>query len=217
MNDPHNSSVLAASTIESRAATGIVYATRGGGRVIIRLASPAEYDELGEFCEAAYANDYTLSDSYRGTIRNVAGRAATSMVWVARNCVPGKDGTEDGAQGEIVASVTTPHPGANISDLGRPGELDFRLLAVSPDARGRGLGELLTRFVIALAEERGNERVVLNSGVLMTGAHRLYEKIGFTRALERESDIVGDNGVVIHILAFTYDITGDASAIELIA
>jgi len=94
--------------------------------------------------------------------------------------------------------VATPRPGEFISELGQPGELDFRLLAVAPGARGRGFGALLTRHVIGLARERALDRVVMNSGDMMIGAHRLYEKLGFSRIPERDLTVVdGEQTIVI--------------------
>ncbi|WGD37103.1 GNAT family N-acetyltransferase [Lysinibacter sp. HNR] len=170
---------------------------RDGSPLTLRLVRPDEYEKLADFCEEAYAHDYPIGDEYRQVIRGVAARAQTSLVWVA----------ERSETGEIVASVTTPHPGKNISELGRPGELDLRLLAVSPRTRGEGIGELLTRFVIDLARERGDSRVVLNSGATMLGAHRLYEKIGFTRVRERETEFLNGEGELIYLLVYSYDLS----------
>ncbi|WP_159607584.1 GNAT family N-acetyltransferase, partial [Agromyces humi] len=84
-------------------------------------------------------------------------------------------------------------------------ELDFRLLAVDPSARGRGVGALLTRHVIELARLRGLDRVVMNSGPQMVGAHALYAKLGFSRLHDREREIV-DGGRTFRLLAFTIDV-----------
>lgn len=91
----------------------------------------------------------------------------------------------------------------DISD-GYRRELDFRLLAVAPSARRRGIGRLLTEHVIALAAERGAVRVVMNSGPDMTGAHQLYYSMGFARLTERETRIV--DGHTRPLLAFGYEV-----------
>jgi len=116
-------------------------------------------------------------------------------VWVA----------EDIATGAILGTVATPRPGGWISELGKTGELDFRLLAVAPAARGRGIGELLTRHVLTLARERGLGRVVMNSGPEMLGAHRLYDRMGFTRLPDRYVTFTSSNGPVT-LLTFAYDL-----------
>jgi len=164
--------------------------TRTGVRV--RLVAPHEYDEVSRLSVAAYAHDYELSDDYRASIADVASRAREHEVWVA----------EDLTDGSILATVATPRPGGHLSPLGAEGEVDFRLLAVDPAARGRGIGELLTRHVIELARQRGADRVVMNSGPRMLAAHRLYHRLGFVRLHERETHVV-EGGV---LLAFGYEL-----------
>ncbi|MFC4222782.1 GNAT family N-acetyltransferase [Lysinibacter cavernae] len=172
------------------------YPLRDGGSVFIRIAQAHEYDALADLSEAAYEHDYDLPAGYRADIRATAERGTEHQLWVA----------EDASTGQLLGTVTTPADGDNMSQLGQPGELDFRLLAVAPVARGRGLGEVLTTFVCDLAVARGNDRVVLNSGPEMVGAHRLYTKLGFERVIHREQDLVTDDGVVIRPLAFAREL-----------
>jgi ribosomal protein S18 acetylase RimI-like enzyme len=161
--------------------------------VLIRLAEPGEYEAIAELSDAAYSHDYKISDHYRDNLRDVAARAAEHEVWVA----------VDRHSGQLLGTVVTPRPGGHLSELGRDGELEFRLLAVAPSARRRGIGRLLVEHVIALAAERGASRVVMNSGPDMTGAHRLYDSMGFTRLTERETRTVP--GHTQPLLAFGYD------------
>ncbi|MBX2868397.1 MAG: GNAT family N-acetyltransferase [Acidiferrobacterales bacterium] len=58
----------------------------------------------------------------------------------------------------------------------------FRLLAVDPSARGRGIGKLLTVECIAKARQRGHAKVVIHTTEAMQTAWRMYEKVGFRRA-----------------------------------
>jgi GNAT superfamily N-acetyltransferase len=167
--------------------------------VLIRLAAPGEYEEIAELSEAAYSHDYEISDAYRQSLRDVAARAAKHEVWVA----------VDRSTGQLLGTAVTPRPGGHVSELGRSGELDFRLLAVAPSARRRGIGRLLVEHIIALAAERGATRVVMNSGPHMTGAHQLYYSMGFTRLTERETRTV--EGHTRPLLAFGYKV-GDAKA-----
>ncbi|MET0976292.1 MAG: GNAT family N-acetyltransferase [Leifsonia sp.] len=179
--------------------------------VVVRLARPDEYEAVGALTERAYTLDYDLTDGYRSSFRQVAERAAEHQVWVA----------EDATGHELLGAVVTPRRGRSISPLARPGELDFRLLAVDPPARGRGIGALLTRHVLVLARLRGLDDVVMNSGEQMIGAHRLYEKLGFTRMPERESAI-RDGDRTIRLFAFTIPVgraradatLGDASTAQ---
>jgi len=166
--------------------------------VLIRLAVPDEFEAVGELREAAYSHDYEISDNYRATLRDLAPGRAEQEVWVA----------VDRHIGQLLGTVTVPRPGGHISPLGQDGELDFRLLAVAPAARRRGIGRLLVEHVIALAAERGATRVVMNSGPQMTGAHQLYYAVGFTRLTERETRTV--EGHSRPLLAFGYEV-GDGT------
>jgi ribosomal protein S18 acetylase RimI-like enzyme len=168
--------------------------------ILIRLAAPDEHEEIGELGVAAYSRDYDISDQYRQSLRDVAARAAQHEVWVA----------VDRDTGQLLGSVVTPKPGGHVSELGQDGELDFRLLAVSPAARRRGIGRLLVEHIIALAAERGATRVVMNSGPHMIGAHRLYYSMGFTRLPERETRTV--EGYTEPLLAFGYEVGESGSA-----
>ncbi|MGI9823732.1 GNAT family N-acetyltransferase [Agromyces sp. Marseille-Q5079] len=163
--------------------------------LVIRLVRDDELDAVAALSLRAYEIAYDLSDGYRASIAEVAPRARDHQVWVAA----------DRTTGELLGSVATPRRGGTISPLAQPGELDFRLLAVDPPARGRGVGEALTRLVIELARLRGLDRVVMNSGEQMTGAHRLYGRLGFSRLGEREHDIV-DGDRRIRLFAFTIDV-----------
>ena len=110
------------------------------------------------------------------------------------------------ADDTILGTVWVAAEGRPLSEVAQPGETDFRQLAVAPSARGRGIGEALTRKVIALAAERGSHRVVMNSGPQMTGAHALYAKMGFRRLPDREGRWEVEPGRWIELLAFGLDI-----------
>jgi GNAT superfamily N-acetyltransferase len=163
--------------------------------VLVRLASPDEYEAVGNLREGAYLHDYELPDRYRETLRDAAPRDGHE-VWVA----------VDRHTGRLLGTVVTPGPGGHISELGRAGELDFRLLAVAPAARRRGIGRLLVEHVIALAAERGDKSVVMNSGPQMYGAHQLYYSMGFTRLADRETRTVPGHSQPL--FAFGYDVAG---------
>jgi len=170
--------------------------------VVVRLVRDDEVDAVAAVSLRAYEHDYDVSDGYRASILAVGERAREHQVWVAVDAVSGR----------LLGTVATPRRGAVISPLAEPGELDFRLLAVDPAARGRGIGAVLTAHAIELARLRGLERVVMNSGPQMTTAHRLYERLGFARLTEREREIE-DGGRRFRLLAFTIDVPRDAATI----
>lgn len=162
------------------------------GSVTVRLVRQHEIPAVAALTVAAYTNDYEISDGYRAQLADVAPRAHEHQVWVA----------VDAADGALLGTVTTPRPGGSLSELAQDGELDFRLLGVSPQARGRGIGTLLTAHVVAIARARGARRVVMNSGPQMRPAHLLYEHLGFVRLRERETHLVEGHP----LLAFGLDL-----------
>lgn len=161
----------------------------------VRLVDPHEYAQAGRITTEAYRASYEgLSEAYLASLADVAGRVEQGEVWVAL------------ADGVIVGTVWTPRPGERLSPLAEEGELDFRQLAVAPSARGRGVGERLTRHVLDLARERGASRVVMNSGPEMLGAHALYRKMGFRRLTEREHPVEVEPGRWLDLRAFGFDL-----------
>jgi len=70
-----------------------------------------------------------------------------------------------------------------------------RLLAVAPEARGRGVGVTLMRECIRRARQTGALALTLHTTEIMAAAMRLYERMGFARA--PELDIQPAPGVTI--------------------
>ncbi|MFE1414967.1 GNAT family N-acetyltransferase [Streptomyces sp. NPDC085524] len=146
--------------------------------IVIRAARPAEYEELGEITAQAYVGDGLLGSGeafYAGVLRDVAGRAAHGEVLVAVH------------EGAVLGGVTFAPPGSPLADIAGPGEAEFRMLAVSREARGRGAGEALVRACTARARElEGVTHLVLSTQQGMKGAQRIYERLGFVRTPERD-------------------------------
>jgi putative acetyltransferase len=57
--------------------------------------------------------------------------------------------------------------------------IEFAKFAVSPEARGRGIGRQLTAAALAWARDRGARKVMLLSSRKLDAALRLYERSGF--------------------------------------
>lgn len=61
------------------------------------------------------------------------------------------------------------------------GASGIRLLGVSPQARGAGVGKALTQACIELARQQGSARMVLHTTQAMRQAWGMYERMGFQR------------------------------------
>ncbi|QRP44547.1 GNAT family N-acetyltransferase [Amycolatopsis sp. FDAARGOS 1241] len=146
------------------------------GDVEIRPPRPEEFAVVGDLTVEAYRADGLLAEDvgYEKELRDVAHRAEHAELLVAV------------ADGSLAGTVAIVHPGTHYAEISRDGELEFRMLAVSSAARGRGIGEALTRAVLTRGRALGLRRVVLSSLDRMRTAHRLYERIGFRRLPARD-------------------------------
>jgi ribosomal protein S18 acetylase RimI-like enzyme len=156
----------------------------------IRLAVPSEYDAVGALTVEAYSHDGFVRGEYAMTLRAAADRAAKAELWVAAS--------DNG----LLGTVTYCPVGSVYREIGQDDEGEFRMLAVAGRSRGHGIGKSLTERCIARAHELGMRRVVMSSAQDMTTAHRLYERLGFTRLPERDwSPIPG-----VELYAFLLDL-----------
>lgn len=143
----------------------------------IRPATEADLAAIGAITVEAYRVDGFVGDhdDYATTLADSATRFRDAELLVA----------VDNAD-EVLGSVTVVPPGTPYAEISEPGEVEFRMLAVAAAARGRGVGEALVRAVIERARAAGAARVVLSSSEKMLAAHRLYERLGFTRLPARD-------------------------------
>lgn len=141
----------------------------------VRTVLPDEHDRVAELTLAAYAQLGLDVGAYRATLADVAGRAAAADVLVA---VQGR--RIDGA-----VTYVSDHDNAyaEFEDADAAG---IRMLAVDPAVQGAGVGAVLVQACIARAAAGGRRRIVLHSTDQMAAAQRLYLRLGFRRAPERD-------------------------------
>jgi GNAT superfamily N-acetyltransferase len=152
----------------------------------VRPATADELAAVGELCVAAYAEFLEDDFHYMATLRDTQVRAAEAELLVAA----------DG--GALLGTVTFVPDGGPLGEIATPDEAEFRMLAVDPAARGRGVGMALMQWVVDEAIRRGKGGIVCSSLAEMVAAHRIYERLGFRRVPERDWSPVGG----VDLLAF---------------
>ena len=144
----------------------------------VRRAEPRDLAAVGEITVAAYAGLSEADEAgYVDKLRDAATRAREAELWVAV-----ASETDD----TVLGSVTVCHDGSPWREIARGDEGEFRMLAVAPDAQGRGVGAALVELCINRFREVGAPGIVLSTLPAMHAAHRLYERHGFVRAPERD-------------------------------
>jgi ribosomal protein S18 acetylase RimI-like enzyme len=149
--------------------------------ILIRDASPAELDEIDALVKAAYLEFRPLFPEkvWQAWMDNVSQtvRAAEGMLIVA-------------VEREVIQGAIKFYPDASRSGMGQwpEGVAAIRILAVSPQARGRGYGTLLARECVRRAEAMQISTIFLFTGEFMYAARHIYEKLGFRRAPEFDRD-----------------------------
>ena len=162
----------------------------------VRRASPADLETIGRLTVAAYAPylDVTSDTGYIEHLRDTPRRDREATVWVAVD----DDDT-------VLGSVTSCPEGSPWRELARPGEGEFRMLAVDPSAQGRGVGRALVQHVVDGFRSDGSRAVVLCSMSTMAPAHHVYEVLGFVRAPELDWSPVPD----VDLVAYRLDLAAE--------
>jgi ribosomal protein S18 acetylase RimI-like enzyme len=158
--------------------------------VKLRRSTAWDYAIAGELTVEAYA-DFTAgpADSYIDHLRDAATRDREAELWVA---------TPDDRDDLVLGCVTICPVGSPWREIARDDEGEFRMLAVAPAMRGRGVGEALVRLCLDRFRSEGARGVAISTLAEMTSAHRIYERLGFVRDPERDwSPLAG-----VHLIAF---------------
>ena len=139
----------------------------------IRPATPAEFAAVGDLCVAAYQPFLAHAGKYVEVLRDAASRAAAAELLVA-------------VDEQLLGTITFVPEGGPLGEIAAPDETEFRMLAVSPAAQGRGVGTALLQHIVDETAARGRTGIVCSSQPAMRAAHRIYERLGFTRDPQRD-------------------------------
>jgi GNAT superfamily N-acetyltransferase len=152
-----------------------------GDGFLVREAGPEEFDRLGRLMVTVYAGLEGFpgpgeQPKYYELLTNIglmAGKPGAKLLVAV-------------ADGKLLGGVV------HFSDMAQYGsggtatqERDaagFRLLAVSPEARGLGVGRALVLHCLELARAEGKAQVIIHSTAAMKVAWGMYERLGFQRS-----------------------------------
>lgn len=140
--------------------------------VEIRLIEPSELEEVGELTARTYLAEDMAGEDYAEVLRDVETRAAHATVLVAL------------LDGGLAGSVTVATRGGRYAEGYEAGTAIIRMLVTDPVFRGAGVGTALVQAALDRARADGCTEVRLSTQESMTAAHRIYERMGFTRTPE---------------------------------
>ena len=145
----------------------------------VRDARPGERAAVRALTLDAYAEYGRLMAPPAWALLDQAVRAALDAAWTAE-CIVAERG------GSLAGSVFLFPPAADAyaGFAAPPAHPELRLLAVSPGARGLGVGEALVRECARRARAVGAEALGLHTSASMAAARRMYARLGFVRAPE---------------------------------
>ena len=114
----------------------------------IRPVRAEELEEVGRLTAEVYVGDGFVEegDGYVARLVDTLARSREAEVWVA---------VEDQ---QVLGTVTFCPVGSAYREIGRDGEGEFRMLAVSPAARGRGVGRALVELCLRPLPRAGVRR-----------------------------------------------------------
>jgi ribosomal protein S18 acetylase RimI-like enzyme len=153
----------------------------------VQPARPEDFAAIAELTVAVYLNGGLASPDYASELADVAGRASRADLLVVRD-----------PDGRVLGSVALVLQGDFGNVTASDDEAAFRMLVVDPAAQGRGIGELLVVTCLDRARAAGKRRMVLSTDPLMTAAHRLYRRLGFTRLPERDWSPVPGTDLLVY-------------------
>ncbi|WP_030235587.1 GNAT family N-acetyltransferase [Streptomyces sp. NRRL S-350] len=161
---------------------------------LIRRALPEDLEDAGRITvEAFVGGGFTSPESgYVEQLRDAGRRAREAELLVA----------VDPAEGRVLGCVTFAVGGTAWADIAGPQEGEIRMLATDAAARGRGVGEALVRAAVARSRELRLAGMAFSTRPTMTAAHRVYERVGFRRAPERDWAPHPGTDLMVYALAF---------------
>jgi len=148
--------------------------------LIIRNADPSEFEEIGKLLIRVYSalEGFPKEDeqpNYYKMLANIGNftQYPETELLVAHD--------NQNIVGAVVYFNDMQYYGSGGIATQEKDSAGFRLLGVDSNARGKGIGKLLTLECIKKATENNRKQVIIHSTLAMKTAWGMYENIGFKR------------------------------------
>lgn len=152
------------------------------GLYTVRNAVPDEFEQIGKLLVLVYSQldgfpKQSEQPDYYRLLSNIGEfvNKPESELLVAVN-------SEDQIAGVVVYFGDIQYYGSGGTATKEKNAAGFRLLAVDPSHRGKGIGKLLTMECIRKAKAKKRQQVIIHTTKAMHAAWKMYERIGFERS-----------------------------------
>jgi len=152
------------------------------GKYIIRIAKPNEFEEIGKLMVRVYSQleGFPKEDeqpAYYKMLANIGEFTNKPETELLVAISPDHKIT-----GGVVYFSDMQYYGSGGTATKEKNAAGFRLLAVDPAVRGKGIGKLLTNECIRKAKDKKLSQVIIHSTKAMQTAWKMYEGMGFKRS-----------------------------------
>lgn len=150
----------------------------------VRNAKPSEFASVGKLMVNAYNSleGFPKANEQPGYFHMLANVGELTKQPGTELLVAVDD--QDNLLGAVVFYHDMQYYGAGGTAKNEKNACGFRLLAVDPKARGRGIGKMLTGECIRKAKANHVQYLLIHTTAAMQIAWQMYEKLGFKRAAD---------------------------------
>ncbi|NVK21994.1 MAG: GNAT family N-acetyltransferase [Kangiellaceae bacterium] len=176
----------------------------------IQKAQPEHYQSLGSLLVEVYSqlDDFPKPDeqpAYYQMLANIGDfskKAGVSLLIALHN---------EKLVGGVVYFADMSQYGSGGLATKEKNTAGFRLLGVSPKARGLGVGKALSQACIDLAKEQGHTKLAIHTTQAMQTAWGMYQKLGFVRYPKLDFDQQG-----LAVFGFKLELDSNKAEIDLL-
>lgn len=148
----------------------------------IRNAVPSEFEEMGKLMVQVYSQvegfptELEQPNYYKilANIGELTNKPETELLVAISS--------EGKIMGGVVYFSDMQYYGSGGIATKEQNASGFRLLAVDPLTRGKGIGKLLINECILKAKDKNHNQVIIHSTMAMQIAWKMYENLGFKRS-----------------------------------